>query len=500
MMIMRPRRMALAAALAVFTLNMAIVAASPISGAAPSTRVPVFEIAPTGSGGVSVTDNPNTSVSAPISPARSSTWVPSPAPVDAYRQSVSPLTGQRQAPSEFPAQQCCGGGNGWAPGDTNVAVGPNYVVEIVNASLTVYSRSTAGTQLSHTPVKALAHLSNGDCIDVTVIYWSWDSRFAFGCTVLGASGNTIVIAVSRTANPTGSWYVYQIHPDVFLDQPSITATADKMAIGGEGSNGYEFYILQKSTMLTGQYTRYQLFRSTRGPYRATVHITNEFDAKFVSVSGSNMWMANFTGAVHNVHMTEVALEAKSYSRFSDVAVPGGKLGNGKLDNRPLMAQQELESRDNHYVMVVSTLDQCGSNLCAEISRVDFSNGNHVSQQWHRQITGYDTTYPAVTLDGYGDVFLTYTWSGPTLVPQAVADAFSFDGTTLSFSRVIHGGTPGTTSCDSQGGCDEDWGDYNGAAQDPTNSANVWVASEYQLSKGRYGWGTAIAQADYTRVH
>ena len=105
----------------------------------------------------------------------------------------------------------------------------------------------------------------------------------------------------------------------------------------------------------------------------------------------------------------------------------------------------------------------------------------------------------MTLDGYGHVFVTYSRSGPTFTPQATEDAYSFDGATKYFSQTIYGNTPGTTSCDGSG-CDEDWGDYSGAAQDPTNSAYVWVASEYQAASGRFGWGTVIAQADYTHVH
>jgi hypothetical protein len=65
--------------------------------------------------------------------------------------------------------------------------------------------------------------------------------------------------------------------------------------------------------------------------------------------------------------------------------------------------------------------------------------------------------------------------------------------------VIFGDTSGTTAC-SGTMCDERWGDYQAVAQDPSSPSDVWLASQYQMASGEYGWGTVIAEADYTHVH
>src|SRR5207244_2572600 len=58
---------------------------------------------------------------------------------------------------------------------------------------------------------------------------------------------------------------------------------------------------------------------------------------------------------------------------------------------------------------------------------------------------------------------------------------------------------GTSSC--SGGqtppCDERWGDYLGAAIDPSDPTSVWVSGPYQASSGTYGWGTVIAKVSAT---
>jgi hypothetical protein len=86
------------------------------------------------------------------------------------------------------------------------------------------------------------------------------------------------------------------------------------------------------------------------PIRAASHITNEFDAKFVSISDSNAWLANFSGSPGSVSLTVTTIGTEYYTTFPDVTIPGGKLGDGDLDNRPLYAVQELETMGNHYVL------------------------------------------------------------------------------------------------------------------------------------------------------
>jgi hypothetical protein len=403
-------------------------------------------------------------------------------------------------PNDFPAQNESGSGNNFAPSDLGLAVSSSYIVEVVNSSISVYTRSTSPTLLGHFTLNSLAAVTNGGtCIDPTVTYWSWDARFAFGCETIG-TGTDDVVVVSKTSSPLGQWCAFPISPSQFLDQQSFTVSADKIVEGGQGSSGYQWWSFDKAPMLTCGFATYQHFTSTHGPYRAALHITNEFDAKFVSVSGSHVWLGDFAGAPGSTTLTETQIGGVSFTVYPDVIVPGGKLGDNDLDNRPLVAIQEQETMDNHYVMVFATHIKVGANIAVAIYRVDFTaSGNVISSHWNDAYTGFDLTMPGITLDAYGHVFVSYSFSGPSNAPEAVEDAYPPTGTTRYFSTEIFGATAGTTSCNGTM-CDERWGDYQAGAPDPTNATYVWMASQYQLANGEFGWGTVIAQSDDTHVH
>jgi hypothetical protein len=445
----------------------------------------------------------------PRAPSATATRTEAPRPIpgllgtaSAPRYLVTPNTRSapesRTSPSDFPAQNESGSGNGWAPSDMGLAVSSTYIVQTVNSSLTVYTHSLTPTLLTHSSLNALVSpLHGGTCIDPTATYWGWDGRFAFGCETVSGSSPEIDVVISKTNNPTTNWCSVRLSPSEFLDQQSFTVTADKIVLGGQGAHGYQWWSLNKSQFLSCGFVTYQQFSSTHGPFRAAFHITNEFDAKFVSISGSNIWLANFAGSPGSVGLTVTSIGTASYTIFPDVTIPGGKLGAGKIDNRPLFAVQELESVDNHYVL--DFVAHC-SSLSVCIYRIDFTgSGNRIANTWIDFYTGYDLTMPSITLDAYGHVFVSYSFSGSSFTPEAVEDAYPPTGGSRYFSTVIWGNVSGTTACGG-GTCDESWGDYQAAAQDPSNPSYVWVASQFQSGNGEYGWGTVIAQADYTHVH
>ncbi|MDP9334045.1 MAG: hypothetical protein M3Q30_12165, partial [Actinomycetota bacterium] len=370
------------------------------------------------------------------------------------------------------------------------------MVEVVNTSITAYNRSIAGGQVWHADLNSFLSLSGNGCVDPEVIWWSWDNRFAFVCSVLNV--NTIKVVVSASANPTppNQWCIYTFTPPAFVDQPSITATADKIGISGtrvDNGDGYAV-VFQKSSMLSCSSTRSVGNERSHAAYRAAVHNTNEFDAKFVTVGGG-LWLLNASGTPDqgNVTFTETKIENKGYSNLSDPATPGGNVGGGDLDNRFMSATQELVA--GHYIMELESTENCGTGLCNESVRIDFTSCSCVTHTWTFGASGVNYIYGSGTLDPSGNVFISYSRVANAFTPQAAAMAVNGSGT-VKWNRVIKGSTAGTTSCDTAT-CDERWGDYLGAAPDPAVAGQVWVAGEYQLSSGEFGWGTVIAAASIT---
>jgi hypothetical protein len=417
-------------------------------------------------------------------------------------------SGRHGLHDDFPAQS----GPGYVPADGSVSASSNYVVEVVNSEMTVYQHSTSGTLLASASLLTLSGLADGasGCIDPTTIYWSWDSRFGISCIAQGGTDNEAVAIVSQTSSPIGLWCSFRLVTAGSDDQDSMTVTADKLVIGGRGPSNYYFYAYNKSQMLTcGQVAHLQTFTTLDYAYRAAVHYTNEFDAKFVTLQGAGVIdLAVLAGSPGSVSLAITALggdKPPSFRVFTDIPDPGGTVGARNLDGRILDAVQELRTMDNHYVMYFSFMQQCSEGsykiLCGGIMGIDFtSSPTTVNEYWTTNNgTGQNDNiiFPAVSLDGYGNVFVASDFVSPSNTPEALEQEFTYNDSHSNFYAVIYGNTPGTTSC-GDGTCDERWGDYFGGFQDP-DTTHVWFMAQYQKAFGDQGWGTVIAEANSSRV-
>jgi hypothetical protein len=103
--------------------------------------------------------------------------------------------------------------------------------------------------------------------------------------------------------------------------------------------------------------------------------------------------------------------------------------------------------------------------------------------------GANLFYPALRPNGNGDLVVVYGESGVSVEPQTVVVARTPDGTFTQPVVVAKSASPYRG---------DRYGDYFGAAADPTDPATVWVAGESgtDIAGGR-GWSTYVASAAVT---
>jgi hypothetical protein len=102
---------------------------------------------------------------------------------------------------------------GYVPSDSNLAVGPNEIVEVVNVQFAVYSK-TGATLAGPTNIQHLFAPLGGVCVntygDPVVLYDRAADRWVL--SDIGTNSNGSVgaecIAVSKTSDPTGAYYLY----------------------------------------------------------------------------------------------------------------------------------------------------------------------------------------------------------------------------------------------------------------------------------------------------
>jgi hypothetical protein len=127
-----------------------------------------------------------------------------------------------------------------------------------------------------------------------------------------------------------------------------------------------------------------------------------------------------------------------------------------------------------------------------LDEVNTSSTPTVALDTDLSTSGLDEYYPAVSLDGGGDVFVAYSASSPRQYPGAYAvispsasiGTFTAPITIAAGSASYSDGSPSNANS-------ARWGDYSAVAPDPTAAGAVWVAGEYAPSDAAQGdWGTA----------
>ena len=137
------------------------------------------------------------------------------------------------------------------PADPTVDVGPNHVVQMINGSAGTRVRVYSKTGTAITGVVTMASLcgtASGDG-DPIVLYDERADRWVL--TEFLSSGNKLLIAVSTTADPTGSYYTYSItSTGGFPDYPKYSIWNDAYIVTANvGSN--DIIVFNRTSMLTG---------------------------------------------------------------------------------------------------------------------------------------------------------------------------------------------------------------------------------------------------------
>jgi len=154
---------------------------------------------------------------------------------------ASSLTHAQPLSSSTSAQSLVGlsfpGPSDSIPPDSQIAAGPNHLVATVNDEIVIYDK--AGNSISSTRFpdfyQSVTTSYGCFCYDSRIVYDDDDGRFIL-ITDHHASGlvpSGILLAVSQTSDPTGSWFKYQINPTTssYFDFPTLGLSSSAVYIG-----------------------------------------------------------------------------------------------------------------------------------------------------------------------------------------------------------------------------------------------------------------------------
>jgi hypothetical protein len=440
-----------------------------------------------------------------------------------------PFLAKRAAPIEglgaFAATDFISDPTPLAPPDTQVAVGPVFVGETVNDALSVWSRS--GNLVSSYNLNTFFSVPSGYRFeDPRLIYDTLSQRwFLSGWAGDSSNDSYVYIAVSASSDPTAGWSTYRLaaYPAVVTDQPKIGVSDDKVIISwNDYSNsastfsGQETWVVQKSDLLAGALIRYYQFVPDPSRYgvlpvtsmtaTSTEYLVynNSCPSSQSAGSGSctagspSLGLAAISGtpADNSVAWNETDPAITPTSDPPSAAQPGGPSIDTD-DDRVLSAVWQngaLWTTANDGCVVGGT-----THACVRLVEVTTGAQPKVVLDTELRLAGSDVFYPAITLDRSGNPYVVATMSSSSIDASVIV--YGRAPTSGGFvHRTVWPGS-GIYSCSfcsagDAGKSGNRWGDYSGAAIDPSNPDDVWVAGEYGTAIGGDDWGTAIAELTF----
>ncbi len=166
-------------------------------------------------------------------------------------------------------------GQNWVgidPSDNNIAVGPNHVIQMVNATSSSFFKiwdKTGAVVQNAMLLSAVTGLPGAG--DPVVIYDQLSDRWVLTEFGPGSCCSQLIMAVSVTSNPTGAWKIYQYtDPTFFPDYPKFSvwhnayyATTNDFNSAGTSYLGSSVWAFDRAAMIAGAATATMVrFRQT----------------------------------------------------------------------------------------------------------------------------------------------------------------------------------------------------------------------------------------------
>lgn len=443
-----------------------------------------------------------------------------------------------------------------SPPDTDIAVGMNYIAETVNTNnggvYQIYDKS--GNAIG-APVllENLWATVGGPCADYgagdnVVLYDQFAERFVI-TQMAGQdqfAGQVVpsdeCIAVSETADPTGSYYVYDfpIFVNFTIDYQKIAVWPDAYyaafnLFSKQASVGYvnmDFVAFDRKAILSGDPNAEVVAIQSTGNDYAYSLLPADVDGRMPPPAGTPgifmdyispyLWGRSTPYALAmwqmHVNWTNPYASTVTGPRLVDVApFNDGICGNlaacipepppavsgdpdtlESLSDRLMyrLAYRNGVGTDGHQVLTVNQTVGAGTSAPPAGIRwyeLDAPAGSTGLSQW---TVGQQGTFApndgesrwmgSVAMDRSGDMALGYSVSSTSSAP-----AIAYTGRLASdpAGEMTEPETRLTNA--STGTPDQRWGDYSSMMLDPTDGCTFWYAQEYYGSDGYHLWSTHI---------
>ncbi len=415
--------------------------------------------------------------------------------------------------------------NGYYPPDTHGDVGPNHYFQVVNASYKIFNKSGVGLYgpvNNSTMWTGLPNNTNSG--DAVVLYDEIADRWLFTQFSLPNYPNGPfyqMIAVSQTADPTGSWYRWEYSFADMPDYPKFGIWPDgyymsinRFTSGAGNYAGTGAVAFDRTAMLAGNASPTMVYFTLAASNEAYSFLPADCDGTFPPI-GTPEYFTYINEAPDHLRIYELAVNwttpsASTFGNFTTLNVntftTTGLSGVPQLNTTRrlddlsdrLMYRCQFRKFNDHWSMVTN-----------HTVNANVSSSNNTGIRWYelRKTTGAWSVYQQATfapdtryrwmasaaMDTSGNIGLGYSISSSTMYPgikycgRMSSDALGTLG--IAEKGIFDGGG-------SQTGTALRWGDYSSISIDPSAPATFWYTTEYYATTSSTGWKTRIASFSF----
>ena len=396
---------------------------------------------------------------------------------------------------------------GLSPPDPQIAVGPNHIVEFVNVVGRITNKSGLPVGPDFLLDTFFGVFPGAESTDPKIIYDDLHDRF-FASYIdidLAFGIGDLFLAISETTDPSGAWNVYfTSFPGAIPDYPGIGVTDDKFTISYNLFDidtsvfiGEQTLVVQKSDVMVGGAAGRFFFpistsRFTVRPAQNLSPGDDQYLTTWDLSSLTKLTVIRITGTPDASNVIEAS--ATNVTTLLQLPPPdSATAGPGTIDSGD---RRMLEAIWRHNRLWSSASAEClppgdtSVRSCAHLIEVETLGTPSVVQDIMFGASGEYFSWPAIRTDAAGSLYVSLTHSDPSIFAEArVAGRCATDAlNTMSGSSVLRTGEIVHLT--------GRWGDYLGAAVDPSDPSAVWLVGEYAKNTGGTNWGTYVAKASY----
>ncbi len=393
--------------------------------------------------------------------------------------------------------------NGWYPPDADIAVGPSHIVQVVNSSFAIYSK-TGTKQLEQT----FQTLFNGVAVATTlfdpkVIYDRFNDRYVMVVLEKSTSPqiSKVLVAISDDGDPNGTWFRYRLEGkltvggvDCWLDYPGFGYNQDGYVISGNmfgfADNAWRTtasIVLPSAAVLSGGTANTTTFQDNQIITIQYAEMLGETTSVLYGIGSFNNNFHKMV-AIRNITTTPTMVtRLQSVAAWTDppatAASTSGQTvdgGDGRLYGAVWRSGQLVTS---HAVGINSRVAVRWYDIATNGWPTSGTNPA-VTQTGNIADSTRDYTYGMITRNGAGEIGLTFSHLSSTNAgSMMVAGRVPTDA-----AGTV--GTPSTLATSAGNNYSlYRWGDYFGIDADPSDDGLFWVVGMTIASNNQ--WRTHI---------